>query len=64
MRIGTITFHCAYNFGSALQTYALKKYLTDLGHDGVLLGLLGDGLPGRCRDPGLRRDERGRGCDQ
>ena len=33
MKIGTITFHCAYNFGSALQTYALKKYLTDLGHD-------------------------------
>ena len=33
MRIGTITFHCAYNFGSALQTYALRKYLTNLGHD-------------------------------
>lgn len=33
MKIGTITFHCAYNFGSALQTYALKKYLTDLGHE-------------------------------
>jgi len=33
MKIGTITFHCAYNFGSALQTYALKKYLTDRGHD-------------------------------
>ena len=33
MKIGTITFHCAYNFGSALQTYALRKYLTDLGHD-------------------------------
>lgn len=33
MRIGTITFHCAYNFGSALQAYALKEYLTNLGHD-------------------------------
>lgn len=33
MKIGTITFHCAYNFGSALQTYALRKYLTNLGHD-------------------------------
>lgn len=33
MKIGTITFHCAYNFGSALQTYALKKYLTSLGHE-------------------------------
>lgn len=33
MKIGTITFHCAYNFGSALQTYALKKYLSNLGYD-------------------------------
>ena len=33
MKIGTITFHCSYNFGSALQTYALKKHLTDLGHE-------------------------------
>lgn len=33
MKIGTVTFHCAYNFGSALQTYALKKYLTGLGHE-------------------------------
>lgn len=33
MKIGTVTFHCAYNFGSALQTYALKKYLTNLGHE-------------------------------
>ncbi|MDW8486846.1 MULTISPECIES: polysaccharide pyruvyl transferase family protein [Bifidobacterium] len=33
MKIGTITFHCSYNFGSALQTYALRKYLTSLGHD-------------------------------
>lgn len=33
MKIGTVTFHCAYNFGSTLQTYALKKYLTGLGHE-------------------------------
>lgn len=33
MKIGTVTFHCAYNFGSALQAYALKEYLTRLGHD-------------------------------
>ena len=38
MRIGTITFHCAYNFGSALQTYALRKYLTNLGHDVHVIG--------------------------
>ena len=26
-RIGCLTFHAAYNFGSALQTYALKRYV-------------------------------------
>ena len=33
MKIGTITFHCSYNFGSALQAYALQEYLLKLGHD-------------------------------
>lgn len=33
MRIGTVTFHSAYNYGSALQAYALKEYLKSLGHD-------------------------------
>lgn len=33
MKIATITFHCAYNFGSALQTWALKKVLEGHGHD-------------------------------
>lgn len=28
---GIITFHCAYNFGSALQTWALKTQLESLG---------------------------------
>lgn len=32
-RIGIITYHKAYNFGSVLQAYALNKYLRDLGHD-------------------------------
>lgn len=27
IKIGTITFHCSYNYGSALQTYALKTFL-------------------------------------
>lgn len=26
-KIGIITFHCSYNYGSALQAYALQKYL-------------------------------------
>lgn len=25
MKIGIVTFHCAYNFGSALQTFAMKR---------------------------------------
>lgn len=34
VRIGTITFHGAYNFGSMLQTYALQEYVTRLFKDG------------------------------
>lgn len=33
MRIGIVTFHCAYNFGSALQTWALKRSIEALGHE-------------------------------
>lgn len=32
MRIGLVTFHCSYNFGSALQTWALKHQLESMGH--------------------------------
>lgn len=33
MKIGILTFHCAYNFGAVLQCYALQETLTILGHD-------------------------------
>ena len=33
MLIGTITFHGALNFGSALQAYALQSVLTLMGHE-------------------------------
>lgn len=33
MLIGTITFHGALNFGSALQAYALQRVLTLMGHE-------------------------------
>jgi hypothetical protein len=33
MKIKTITSHDVYNFGASLQSYALKRYLSDLGHD-------------------------------
>lgn len=32
-KIGIITYHRAYNYGSALQAYALNKYIRDLGYD-------------------------------
>lgn len=33
MRIGILTFHCAYNYGAVLQCYALQEFLTQRGHD-------------------------------
>lgn len=33
MEIGIVTFHCSYNFGSALQAWALKEYLESKGHN-------------------------------
>ncbi len=32
MKIGIITFHAAFNYGSMLQAYALQHYLLGLGH--------------------------------
>lgn len=32
-KIGIITYHRAYNYGSALQAYALNKYIRSLGYD-------------------------------
>lgn len=33
MKIGIITFHAAFNYGSMLQAYALQTYLERLGHE-------------------------------
>ena len=33
MKIGILTFHCAYNFGALLQAYALQETLALEGHD-------------------------------
>lgn len=33
MKIGILTFHRAENYGALLQAYALKTYLSSLGHD-------------------------------
>ena len=31
--VGIITFHCSYNYGSALQAYALQTYVESLGYN-------------------------------
>lgn len=33
MRVGIVTFHCAYNFGSSLQTWSLKRVIEKRGHN-------------------------------
>lgn len=40
MRIGIITFHASYNFGSALQAYAMQTILTRLGHQVAIIDYL------------------------
>lgn len=37
MRIATITFHASYNFGSALQAYAMQKVLQFTGHETAII---------------------------
>lgn len=37
MKIGIITFHCSYNYGSALQAYALQTYLKKIGCDAKII---------------------------
>lgn len=37
MKIGILTFHCAYNFGAVLQCYALYEYIRFLGHDSYII---------------------------
>ena len=33
MKIGILTFHCAYNFGAMLQCYALQEFISSLGYE-------------------------------
>lgn len=37
MNIGIITFHCSYNYGSALQAYALQVAIGKLGHAATII---------------------------
>lgn len=42
MHIGILTFHCAYNFGSALQAWALKLQLEKRGFEVRTVDYRGD----------------------
>lgn len=44
MRIITVTTYNVYNYGAALQAYALQKYLMSLGHEVLLLNYQPDYL--------------------
>lgn len=37
MKIGIVTFHCSYNFGSALQAFALQESVSRLGHESWII---------------------------
>lgn len=46
-KIGIATVYTGYNYGSALQAYATKKMLTDMGYDAEILKLSGSIVPER-----------------
>ncbi|MGQ1911614.1 polysaccharide pyruvyl transferase family protein [Marinifilum sp. RC60d5] len=37
MKIGILTYHRAHNYGAVLQCYALKKYLSKLGYNPIVI---------------------------
>ncbi len=41
-RIGTITFHCSYNYGSVLQAYALQQVLLSNGFENQIIHYFSD----------------------
>lgn len=43
-KIGTITFHCAYNYGAMLQTYALQQRIKSKGYKTEIIDFVPDEL--------------------
>jgi hypothetical protein len=39
MKVGIFTFHHVYNYGALLQAYALKKAISELGHEPLIFDL-------------------------
>lgn len=46
-KIGIATVYTGYNYGSALQAFATKHVLSDMGYEAQLLKLSGSITPGR-----------------
>ena len=44
MKVGILTFHCAYNFGAMLQVYALQEVLKKMGHNAEIINYRPDYL--------------------
>lgn len=41
MKVGIITFHCAYNFGSMLQAWALQRSIEKMNHQPYIIDYRG-----------------------
>lgn len=37
MKVGILTFHWCYNYGAVIQAWALQTYLSDCGHEAVII---------------------------
>lgn len=37
MKVGIITFHFVYNYGAALQAYAMQEHLKQMGHEAYII---------------------------
>ncbi|SDX70046.1 Polysaccharide pyruvyl transferase [Ruminococcaceae bacterium YAD3003] len=39
-RVGIITFHCSFNYGSVLQAYALQEFIASLGYKSKIINYI------------------------
>lgn len=37
MKVGIVTYHCAYSYGAVLQAYALQQVIASLGHNAFMV---------------------------
>ena len=56
MRIGILTLHDSPNYGAVLQAYAMRAYLTGLGHEAFVIDRRRDSRNAPLRTPSAERD--------